>query len=164
MKRFWMCGDEGMLTYKRRRTRAACWRPRSAGSRLPSAKALEEVKALFEGVPKEGIGIVLSAQHALEDNWALLELSRVLIETPHVFESGNPDGYEDAILIHRDKNPNTRGVAQLAPGAKPLQALIDDVIAGRITHVLALGGAVPVEAEALGQAKVVTICFARRGR
>jgi NADH dehydrogenase/NADH:ubiquinone oxidoreductase subunit G len=81
----------------------------------------------------------------------------VLIETPHVFETGKPEGYEDTILIHRDKNSNTRGVAQLAPGAKPLQALIDDVIAGRITHVLALGSAVPVEAEALAQAKVVTI-------
>jgi len=125
-----------------------------------NAKALEQVKALFEGVPKEGIGIVLSAQHALEDNCGPPRGSRACsFETPHIFETGKPDGYEDTILIHRDKNPNTRGVAQLAPGAKPLQALIDDVVAGRITHVLALGGAVPVpvDAEALGHAKVVTI-------
>jgi NADH-quinone oxidoreductase subunit G len=150
-----MC-DEGMLTYKEAHDGRVI-EPKVRGATTSTSKALDEVKKLFAGVPKEGVGIVLSAQHCLEDNWALLELARVLIETTHVFESGKRDGYEDTILIHRDKNPNTKGVAQLAPGAKPIQALLDDVAAGRITHVLALGGVAPVDADALRAAKLVTI-------
>jgi NADH-quinone oxidoreductase subunit G len=155
VNKFWMC-DEGMLTYKDAHDGRVI-EPKVRGGTTSTSKALDEVRKLFVGVPKEGVGIVLSAQHCLEDNWALLELARVLIETTNVFESGKRDGYEDAILIHRDKNPNTKGVAQLAPGAKPIQALLDDVAAGRITHVLALGGAAPVDAEALRAAKLVTI-------
>jgi NADH-quinone oxidoreductase subunit G len=155
VNKFWMC-DEGMLTYKSAhegRVIEATVR----GVKTSSAKALEEVRALFTGVPKEGVGIVLSAQHSLEDNWALLELARVLIETTNVYLTGQPEGYEDAILIHRDKNPNTKGITQLAPGAKPLQVLLDDAAAGRVTHVLALGGAAPIDARDLKAAKVVTI-------
>jgi len=161
VNKFWMC-DEGMLTYKRAHEGREL-EAKVRGVKSSTAKALEEVKSLFTGVPKEGIGIVLSAEHSLEDNWALLELARVLIETSNVYLTGQPEGYEDTILIHRDKNPNTKGIAQLAPGAKPMQALLDDATAGRVTHVLALGGAVPLEADAtsglpgLASAKVVTI-------
>jgi NADH-quinone oxidoreductase subunit G len=155
VNKFWMC-DEGMLTYKQAHE-GRVLEARVRGATTSTAKALEEVRSLFAGVPKESIGVVLSARHDLEDNWALLELARVLIETPNIFVTGKPEGYEDTILIHRDKNPNTRGIAQIAPQAKPLQALLDEVDGGRITHVLALGGATPVDAKALGRAKVVTI-------
>src|ERR1019366_7255001 len=108
-----MC-DEGMLTYKRAHEGREL-EAKVRGVKSSTAKALEEVKSLFTGVPKEGIGIVLSAEHSLEDNWALLELARVLIETSNVYLTGQPEGYEDTILIHRDKNSNTKGIAQLAP-------------------------------------------------
>jgi NADH-quinone oxidoreductase subunit G len=160
VNKFWMC-DEGMLTYKEAHDGRVI-EPKLRGATTSTSKALEAVGKLFGGIAKEKVGIVLSAQHSLEDNWALLELARVLIETPNVFESGRPDGYEDTILIHRDKNPNTKGVAQLAPGAKPLQVLLDEVSAGRITHVLALGSAVPVDADALRAANLVAIA-AHRG-
>ena len=45
----------------------------------------------------------------------------------------------------------------IAPVAKPLRMLLDDVGASRITHVIALGGAAPVDPEALGAATMVTI-------
>jgi NADH-quinone oxidoreductase subunit G len=70
--------------------------------------------------------------------------------------AGNADGYEDKILIHRDKNPNTKGVQALAPDARPFAALVDDVASGAITHVIALGGAAPTEA-AIDRAQVVAI-------
>ena len=155
VNKFWMC-DEGMLTYKEAHQHRVL-EVKVRGAVSSSAKALEEVKALFAGAPKEAVGVVLSAQHDLEDNFALLELARVLIETTNIYVSGKPDGYEDAILIHRDKNPNAQGLAQIAPEARPLQALLDEVSAGRITHVLALGGAAPVDAGELRRAKVVTI-------
>jgi NADH-quinone oxidoreductase subunit G len=108
-------------------------------------------------VAKESIAIVFSSAHSLEDNWALRELGTVLIGTKSVYRSGRADGYEDAILIHRDKNSNTKGVDILFAGAKPIQALVDDVTASRVTHVIALGGAAPVDAGALSSAKVVTV-------
>jgi NADH-quinone oxidoreductase subunit G len=155
VNKFWMC-DEGMLTYKRAhdgRVVEASVR----GGKSSSAKAVEEVKGLFAGVPKEAVGVVLSAQHSLEDNWALHELSSVLIETTNVYKAGLPDGYEDTILIHRDKNPNTKGVEQIAPDAKALDALLADVAGGRVTHVLALGGATSIDVAPLKGAKVVVI-------
>ncbi|MGH7270780.1 MAG: 2Fe-2S iron-sulfur cluster-binding protein [Polyangiaceae bacterium] len=152
---FWMC-DEGMLTYKEahegREPRA-----KIQGAETTLAKALEHVRTLVDGVPAEAIALVLSAAHSLEDNWALREVGAVLLGAKSLFATGKPEGYEDAILIHRDKNPNSRGVAQLAPNARPIQALLDEVAAGRITHVLALGGAAAVNVEGLRGAKVITI-------
>jgi hypothetical protein len=150
-----MC-DEGMLSYKEahegRVVEAAV-----DGAPSSAAHALERVKELFVGVPMESVAISLHARYSLEDNWALRELGMVLMGSRNVYWSGRPDGYEDDILIHRDKNPNTKGVQQLAPGAKPFQTLVDDVAAGRVTHVIALGGSAPVDAGTLRGAKVVTI-------
>ena len=51
---------------------------------------------------------------------------------------------------------------ELAPGAKPLQALVDDVVAGRIQHVVALGGSASVDVTPLRGAKLVVVA-AHRG-
>ncbi len=155
VNKFWMC-DEGMLTYKEAHD-GRVTEPRAGGANTTTAKALDAVKDLFVGVPAASLAIVLSAQHSLEDNWALLELGTVLIGATSVYFSNKPDGYEDTILIHRDKNPNTQGVRQLAPTARPIRSLFDDVATGRITHVIALGGAAPSDADGLRPAKVVVI-------
>jgi NADH-quinone oxidoreductase subunit G len=152
---YWMC-DEGMLSYK------AAHEGRIVQSRVGGAKAskkdaLAKLAGLFSGVPKESIAIVLSAEHSLEDNWAMRELGTVLMGTKAVYRGGRADGYEDAILIHRDKNPNGKGVDVLFAAARPLQALVDDVKTSRVTHVIALGSASPVDVEGLRGAKVVTI-------
>jgi NADH-quinone oxidoreductase subunit G len=155
VNKYWMC-DEGMLTYREAhdgRVLEASVRGKPASVAI----ALDAARELFSGVQHESVAIVLSAQHSLEDNWALRELGLVLMGSKHAYWSGRADGYEDTILIHRDKNSNTRGVSSLAPGVKPLQALLDDVTAGRVTHVIALGGAASVDAGALDRAKVVTI-------
>jgi NADH-quinone oxidoreductase subunit G len=155
VNKFWMC-DEGMLTYKEAHDdRVLEARIGSATALL--ARALEEAKTLFAGVSAGSVAILLSAQHSLEDNWALREFGTVLLGTENLYLTGKPDGYEDTILIHRDKNPNTRGVKELAPSAKPFRSLLDDVASGRITHVVALGGAAPADAAGLRPAKVVVI-------
>jgi NADH dehydrogenase/NADH:ubiquinone oxidoreductase subunit G len=130
---------------------------RIRGAAASTKKALDEIKSLFAGVPKESIGLVFSAAHSLEDNYALHELGTVLFGSSLAYTTGMAAGYEDEILIHRDKNPNTTGVVQLAPGAKTFQTLLDDVAAGRVTHVLALGGAAPSAADALRGCKLVTV-------
>jgi NADH-quinone oxidoreductase subunit G len=160
VNKYWMC-DEGMLTYREAHDGRVLEASVDAAART-TAQALDEVKSLFAGVPSDSVGVVLSARYSLEDNWALHELARVLMGTKNVYWSGRADGYEDDILIHRDKNSNTRGVKELAPGAKPFQALVDDVAARRITHVIALGGSAMGDASTLRTAKLVTIA-AHRG-
>jgi NADH-quinone oxidoreductase subunit G len=138
---YWMC-DDGMVSYRRaheERTLEVL-----VSGRLGShAAALEIVKKLFEGVPRESVAVVFSAQHSLEDNWALRELGAVLLGANRTYVSGLGLGYEDKILIHKDKNPNTQGVKELAPEAGSFSDLLADVTAGRVTHVVALGGATP---------------------
>ncbi len=155
VNKYWMC-DEGMLSYREahhgRVTSASI-----AGKAVSLGAALDEVKSLFVSMPKESVAIVFGAQHSLEDNWALRELGLVLLGSKHAYWSGRADGYKDKILIHADKNSNARGVQALVPGAKPLTALVDDVNAGRVTHIIALGGAASVDAAVLSRAKLVTI-------
>jgi NADH-quinone oxidoreductase subunit G len=155
VNKYWMC-DEGMLSYKEAHENRVL-EARVGRDNLAVPMALEKARSLFAGVPPETVGVVLSAGHSLEDNWALGQLGLVLMGSNNVYISGRPDGYEDTILIHKDKNPNTKGVQKLAPDAKSFQALVDDVKAGRVTHVIALGGAAPVDADGLDRAKVVTI-------
>jgi len=138
---FWMC-DEGMLTYKRAHEHRLL-EAKLGGRVAGTAAALEAARKLFEGAPKETTAVVLSAQHSLEDNWALLELARTSLGTGNVYFSRDVDGYEDTILIHKDKSANTRGVLELAPDAKPFDKLILDAVAARVTHVIALGSATP---------------------
>jgi NADH-quinone oxidoreductase subunit G len=154
VNKFWMC-DEGMLSYKLAHDDRVV-EARVRGAHAPVVSALAEIKALFAGVSPQTVAVVLSAQHSLEDNWALRELATVLMGTERLYVSGRPDGYEDKILIHRDKNSNTLGVQELAPKARPFAALLADVASGAVTHVIALGGATPVDT-ALDRATVVTI-------
>jgi NADH-quinone oxidoreductase subunit G len=155
VNKFWMC-DEGMLTYKEAHD-GRVLEAKVRGVATSASKALDEVKSIFSGVAASSVAIVFSAQHSLEDNWALREFATVLLGSKNLYVTGRPDGYQDDILISRDKNSNGAGVRQLAPSARPLRSLLDDVTASRITHVVALGGAAPVDAQALGAATLVTI-------
>ncbi len=152
VNKYWMC-DEGMLTYKRAHEHRVL-EAKLGGRVAGSAAALEAARKLFDGVPPASIAVVLSAQHSLEDNYALLELARTSLGTKNVYYSKDADGYEDKILIHKDKNANTRGVTELCPEAKPFESLIVDAVAARVTHVLALGSATPrASADDLGTLK-----------
>ncbi|MBV9949366.1 MAG: (2Fe-2S)-binding protein [Myxococcales bacterium] len=155
VNKFWMC-DEGMLSYKEAHE-GRVLEARVRGVATSTRKALEELRSLFAGVSPATVAVVFGAGHSLEDNWALRELGTVLIGSKNLYFSGRAEGYQDDILIHRDKNSNASGVALLAPGVRPLRALLEDVQAGRITHVIALGGAAPIEPEALAAATVATV-------
>jgi NADH-quinone oxidoreductase subunit G len=145
VNKYWMC-DEGMLTYKRAHEHRL-FEAKLGGRVAGLLAALEAARKLFEGVDRETIGVVLSAQHSLEDNWAMLELARTFLGTKNIYYSRDGDGYEDKILIHKDKNSNTRGVKELAPEAKPFDGLIVDATSARVSHVIALGSAAPQRTE-----------------
>jgi NADH-quinone oxidoreductase subunit G len=141
VNKYWMC-DEGMVTYKRAHE-GRIVEAKVGGRVAGSSAALEAARKLFEGVSREGVAVVLSAQHSLEDNWALLDLAKTSLGTKNIYVWKDPDGYEDKILIHKDKNPNTRGVTQLHPEVRSFETLLSDIGAARTTHVIALssGGA-----------------------
>jgi NADH-quinone oxidoreductase subunit G len=110
------------------------------------------------------IAIVLSAQHSNEDNFALYTLATTYIGAKKFYMSGKPLGMGDSVLMSEDKNPNTRGVMQIAEGAapRPLAELLEAIEQGRYQYVIALGSELEVNAaearSALGKLKgVVTI-------
>src|SRR5262249_33023365 len=111
---YWMC-DEGMLSYKHategRHPFALVGREDAT-----IADALDAAKAQLEGLGDDPgrVAVNLSAQHSVEDNFALLTLARTYVGASDFFVSGNPLGRGDAILMNEDKNPNTRGVIALA--------------------------------------------------
>ncbi len=138
VNKFWMC-DEGVLTYRDAQEKRTIHHLVD-GQQVTLDKALKTVKDRFEGVPANEIGVVLSAQASLEDNWALLELARTHIGTKHVFFTAAPSGYADAILISGDKNSNRKGVELLAPHALGLADLIQSVAGGVVTRLIVLAG------------------------
>ncbi len=141
VNQYWMC-DEGMLSYSRV-TNGRVLEPKIKGRTVALDAALTEAKRRLSGVAKEAIAVVLSAQHSNEDNFALLKLATTFIGTSALYVSGKPQGKRDDILMHEDKNPNSAGVKKMAPAARPIEDLLEAVLAGRHTHVIALGSDLP---------------------
>jgi NADH-quinone oxidoreductase subunit G len=141
VNKYWMC-DDGMLSHHRAH-QGRVLDVQISGRTVSHPAAMETIKKLFEGVAPESVAVVFSAQHSLEDNWALRELATAGLGTTALFASGLGEGYEDKILIHKDKNPNTRGVQDLVVGARPISELLSEIAAGRVTHAIALGAAAP---------------------
>jgi NADH-quinone oxidoreductase subunit G len=164
VNKYWMC-DEGMLTYR------AAHESRVIEARIGRKNAgvdaaVKDAKKRLGDVPKEAIAVVLSAQHSLEDNWAMRELGK-LLGAGTLYTTGAGGGYADDILIDADKNPNTAGVKELAPSAKSYTQLLDDVRSGRISHVIALGGVTPrndpEDATALGMLGTLVVVASHEG-
>lgn len=164
VNKYWMC-DEGMLSYR------AAHEGRVIDARIGKKKvaleaAIKEAKKRLGNVPKESIAVMFSAQHSVEDNWALREVARAL-GSQVVYTAGAGTGYADDILIDADKNPNTAGVKELVPGARSYTQLIDDMRTGRVSHVIALGGVTPrndpEDATALGMLGTLVVIASHEG-
>jgi NADH-quinone oxidoreductase subunit G len=142
VNQYWMC-DEGMLSCRRayeRRVRRA----RVKGKRRSMQQGIAAAASQLRHVTPDQLGVVLSAQHSQEDNYALLLLARALgVKTFYI--TGRAEGEGDAILRDPDKNPNTAGVEQLCGDNEPaaFSELVQAVEQRRLSHVLALGGDVP---------------------
>lgn len=143
VNKYWMC-DDGMLSYRE-----------AVQGRVPYAlvggakKSVDDAVAAARDVLKgaatkpDKVAIVLSAQHSLEDNWALYTLGRTFLGAERFFVTGKPLGRADDILMSADKNPNTQGVLKLCDTTRPLQDLIQHE--DQFEFVIALGGHVEVE-------------------
>ncbi|MBI3205469.1 MAG: (2Fe-2S)-binding protein [Myxococcales bacterium] len=139
VNQYWMC-DEGMLDYRRVHD-GRVLSARVRGKKSTVGDAVEKAAAVLLGVDPERLGVVLSAQHSNEDNFALLRLGRDYLGTGHIYVSGRAEGLGDKVLKHADKNPNAAGVTALCTSTPPKSfgELAKDIHDGRITHVLALG-------------------------
>lgn len=164
VNKYWMC-DGGMLSYRAAHV-GRVTQPKVKSKKATVDAALADVTKRFGDTPRDGIAFVLSAQHSLEDNWALRELAR-LAGAKAVYVTGAGPGYKDDILIDEDKNPNTAGVVELMPTLRPFPQLIDDIRGGKITHVVALGGVTPrndpEDATALGMVSTLVVVAAHEG-
>jgi NADH-quinone oxidoreductase subunit G len=149
VNRYWMC-DEGMLDYQRNADNRVT-DARIGGELVQAGTALDRAAEVLRHADPSKVAVLLSAQHSLEDNFALLDLAHNLLwsgaarreslSASRVFSTGRPAGKGDQILRHTDKNSNTAGVAALlAPvRAQNFAALSSAIDAGAVTHVLALG-------------------------
>ncbi len=157
VNQYWMC-DEGMLDYQRIHA-GRVLEAKVAGKPVELGAALAKAAKLLKGVPADHIAVVLSAEHSGEDNFALLKLARDFIGTGHLFVTGNPPGEGDDVLRHRDKNPNTAGVNALCTTSPPMSfpVLVKSLEEGRITHVIALGSAVPDPDRAAGLSRAQSL-------
>jgi NADH-quinone oxidoreductase subunit G len=141
VNKYWMC-DEGMLSYKR----AVEDRLLSAlvgGEDASIADALVAAKDQLKGITDDTskIAIVLSAQHSNEDNFALYTLARTYLGAKDFYVSGRPLGPGDNVLLSEDRNPNTRGVIQIAGemSPRPIAELISAIGQGKYAFAIALG-------------------------
>jgi NADH-quinone oxidoreductase subunit G len=164
VNKYWMC-DSGMLSYRAAHVGRVTF-AKIKGKKASTESALAEITKRFSDSPRDGIAFVLSAQHSLEDNWALREVAR-LVGAKVVYVTGAGPGYKDDILIDEDKNPNTAGVVELVPTLRPFPQLIEDIRAGRVAHILALGGVTPrndpEDATALGMVSTLVVVAAHEG-
>jgi NADH-quinone oxidoreductase subunit G len=159
VNKYWMC-DEGMLSYKRA-VEQRLLSARVGGDDTDVESAVDAAKELLAKHDPTKVAIVLSAQHSLEDNFALVTLAKTYLGVGDFFVTGRPLGKADDILMSEDKNPNTTGVMQLCSTTppRPLGELIKS--ADKYQIVIALGADVETDAAevkaALRGKKVVTV-------
>ncbi len=159
VNKYWMC-DQGMLDYRRahedRLLDATIGR-----EAVKVGTALDRAAELLRSAEPAKIAVLLSAQHSLEDNFALLQLATRQLGVSQVFSTGRSPWQGDKILKHTDRNSNTAGVASLLAPSKPqtFAALAGAIGSGSVTHVLALGSAVedPTLASALGKLRGLVV-------
>lgn len=147
VNKYWMC-DEGMLSYPRaieNRLLGALVGGEDATVNEALVAASQQLKG-HDDKPSR-VAIVLSAQHSCEDNFALVTLAKTFIGASDFFVSGRPLGRGDDILMSEDKNPNTRGVLNVAHPAqpRPIADLLSAIDAGSYDYVIALGSEVEVD-------------------
>ncbi len=133
---WWIC-DEGRYGYGRiddeRRLRAPTRREDGAAVDLPWTEAVMLVADALAGVRPDEVGIIASAQMSNEDLFALRQLAQAL--GVHAVDYRLPPrepGYEDALLIRADKNPNSRGAELIGLGASAAESILDAARQGQI--------------------------------
>ncbi len=165
---YWMC-DEGRFTYhglREDRLATAIVEGLPAGWDRAIASAAKRL-GVFLKDPSQ-IGVVLSALHSNEDNYALAKLAKSW-QAGHVFVAGKPPvpARADGRLRVADVNPNTAGVKAIAEAlglaAAPTYEL-DKGLPPTLRALIVLGDVLPgVDAGKLKELEVISISAHERG-
>lgn len=150
VNRFWMC-DAGMLSYHRyHEDRVLTGRVRQDGRvvEVPREVAIDAAAKVLEKATR--LAVVFSAQHSNEDNFVLGKLGRDHLGSTALYLAALPPWKADAILRHKDQNPNRAGALLMAgTDLKTTAELAEDVKAGNVDAILSLGWAASESAEEL---------------
>jgi NADH-quinone oxidoreductase subunit G len=165
VNKYWMC-DEGRFTYHElREQRLAA--PLIGGLPASWDRAVSAAASLLAGIASvapAAVGIVLSAEHSNEDNFALGKLARAWgIGTAYVAGKPTVPGRADGRLRVADVNANTAGLRLITAGlglaVKPVAA-----IAPEIRVLLMLGSELPaLDPGRLRELDIIAISAHERG-
>lgn len=137
INRYWLC-DEGRLRYHPINEERFLT-PRAEGSETTWEEAIERAAALLTEAQQKGtIGLVLSPQGTNEDNHVARLFAR-LFGISRIYVGGRPPGEADDFLRHADKNPNRMGVFAVEPQANPVETLIEDLKARKLSGLVVWG-------------------------
>lgn len=168
----WLC-DDGRLTYDRAnqgRLREALVRD---GAFLKGATgdeaAATAATALRTSLAEKGrLAVAITLHASNEEALAILRWAQQVEAHPTVFVLGYPDGTEDALLRHADKNPNRAGISRVAQSLGVTlageEALVAALNARDTKALLAFGSettSLPAVAAAVASAPVVHVSFAK---
>jgi NADH-quinone oxidoreductase subunit G len=165
VNKYWMC-DEGRLTYhplREHRLAAATVDGLPAGWDRAIRAAADHLTPLLSG-GAAGVGVVLSAEHANEDNFALGKLAKAWGVT-NVYIAGKPPVPEraDGRLRVADVNPNTNGVMMIAEALGLTVSPVAELAVG-VRSLVVLGAELPGIAEGrLRELDVIAISAYERG-
>lgn len=147
----WMC-DQGRISYKQLNTGRALKATVGRGAQAREAQSTEAVKyCAMKLKPLIGqVAFVASAVCSNEDLLAGFVFARDVLQLKSAYVSGRKAGESDFLLMQADKNPNRRGLESIAKAMgltlSPFEQLAQDIDAGRVKALVALGHEVP-EAE-----------------
>jgi NADH-quinone oxidoreductase subunit G len=151
----WMC-DQGRLSYKVVNQKRLAVPMLGRGEDRREATVPEVAKALADQFKAlagtEGLAVLASPVASNEDLLATLAFARDALGVRSVYVGGRPEGAGDHYLMTADKNPNRKGLEWVARGLelslKPFSELTQAITAGKVKAVYAVGGEVPMDAEA----------------
>jgi NADH-quinone oxidoreductase subunit G len=148
----WMC-DQGRDSYKLNHTDRLSM-TLSSGAESDRRAA---TTSIADGLKKRGSDtlVLMSPVLSNEDLLAALAFSRDVLKVKTVYASGRANGAADDFLVVADKNPNRRGLEQIAKAfSLELKAYNEFTAAldkGTVQTVLAFGGDVPEGADAFAK-------------
>ncbi len=148
----WMC-DEGRITYKQVNAETRIMSPlvqeNGEWHEIGWNDAIERVsfrlKEIIKSHGPESVAGIGSAQSTNEANFLFKRLIREVIGSNHVDFRIEPDvkGYKDDFLINEDKNPNTRGAADMGlvssvPGLD-VKGMVNAIEQGKLKALYIMG-------------------------
>jgi len=170
VNKYWMC-DEGRFTYhdlREERLAGATVEGLPAGWDRAIASASKRLGVFLKDPTQNSIGVVLSAQHSNEDNFALAMLAKQW-GIKQLYWAGKPavPARADGKLRVADINPNSAGVKMIAQAlGMPLTATyeLNNNVPATLRALVILGDVfVGIDAGKLRELEVVSIAAHERG-